>query len=148
MFGTQLTGFNGTWKKSRHESITKSELINHKRTAKFNDKVLDICCGSSSVTDFLINKIMTCEATALYLIKMKHFQLISNQCALDVAVISRKPEVHPKILAVKTFTKCNTPDFKFYPGKSTNKNFPMCNVKFSLLFFFLYCLLQWKQTQN
>ena len=47
---------------------------------------------------------------------------------------NRKPI--PIFLSVKkTFQDCNPPDFKFYPSKLSNKNFPIwCNVKFSLLF--------------
>ena len=42
--------------------------------------------------------------------------------------------------------KCNPQDVKFYLGKLTNKIFPIgANVS---LFAFLYCLMQWKQTQN
>ena len=31
------------------------------------------------------------------LVMKEYLQFISNQCALDVSVISEKPEVHPKI---------------------------------------------------
>ena len=47
-----------------------------------------------------------------------------------------EPEVNPKcFLVVKTFQKCNTPDFKFYFVKLNNKNFPIwCNVNFVSVF--------------
>ena len=59
--------------------------------------------------------------------------------------MAQKPEVHPKMFKwYKILKKCNPPDFKFYPSKLTNKNFPIrCNVDF--FFAFLYCLMQWKR---
>ena len=49
---------------------------------------------------------------------------VSSQCARGNSSFVQKPEVHSKIfLVVKTFKKCNPPDFKFYLSKLTNKNF-------------------------
>ena len=48
-----------------------------------------------------------------------------NVYAHHISVISGKPEVHPVMSQwEKTFQKYNSPDFKFYPGKLTNKISP------------------------
>ena len=44
------------------------------------------------------------------------------------------------ILVVKNVSKCNPPDFQFYPSKLTNKTY---GVMLNFLCF-LYCLMQWK----
>ena len=49
-------------------------------------------------------------------------QFISNECALDLSVISGKPKSIPKFSnGKKAFKKCNTPDFKFYLSKLHSK---------------------------
>ena len=50
---------------------------------------------------------------------------VSFQCARGKSSNARKLEDHPKIFMwLKTFQKCNSPDFKFYPSKFTDKKFP------------------------
>ena len=52
-------------------------------------------------------------------------KFISNQCVLDVSIMSGKPEVHPGIFSGKKLLRnINFTDFKFYTSKLTNKNFP------------------------
>ena len=48
-------------------------------------------------------------------------QFVSSQCALDVSIIVRNPEV----IRVKT---CNPPDFRFYLGKLNKKSSPMWHI--------------------
>ena len=63
-------------------------------------------------------------------------KFISNQCALDVSVISGKPEVHTKFFSGnKTFQKCDSPCFKFYPSKLIIKFSPYGVMQF----FFFVC---------
>ena len=63
-------------------------------------------------------------------------KFIKSQCALNV---SEKPREHLKKFCLKkkkkNFQNCNRPDFKFHPGKLTNKKICIwCNVKVALLF--------------
>ena len=61
------------------------------------------------------------------------------QCARGKSSIARNPEDHTKIIlsGKKLFKNVTLQilDFKFYPNKLTDKNFPIwCNVNFLLLF--------------
>ena len=65
-------------------------------------------------------------------------QFILHQCALDVSVISGKPEVHPKMFLVvkKLFKNVTLQILNPIPVSQLIKIFPVwcTNVKFSLLF--------------
>ena len=49
---------------------------------------------------------------------------VSSQFARDKSSIARKPAHSKYFLLLKTFKKCNAPDFKFCLGKLNNKTFP------------------------
>ena len=69
---------------------------------------------------------------------------VSSQCVRGKLSVVRNQTF---LSGKKKSKKCNPPDFKFYPSKLTDKDFPIrCNVKFSLLF--LYCLMQRKHKIN
>ena len=51
-------------------------------------------------------------------------QFISNQCALDVSIISRKPEVHPKLFSGKILLKNVTLQILIFIQVSQLKIFP------------------------
>ena len=58
---------------------------------------------------------------------LTHISLNSvlSQCARGKSFIAQKLEVHSKIFQfLKTFKKCNPPDFKFHLGKLNNKYIP------------------------
>ena len=52
-----------------------------------------------------------------------HLNSVSSICAHGKSCVARKPEVPQNFLMVKTFKKCNPPDFKFYLCKVGNKTF-------------------------
>ena len=77
---------------------------------------------------FPISASISTTERARFIVAVKKIQnSVSSQCASGKSSIARKPEVHPKLFfnGKKLLKNCNSPDFKFYPSKLNNTDFPL-----------------------